>query len=81
MSKIDIYREDLYKYKEPKDRTRKRLIQISEMGMTEVADAEFGVRDIMSGLYIEKVWRFTDEEWDSYIEWVHTVIKKSGLNG
>lgn len=44
------------------------------IGMTEVMTAEFGVAGVVSGLYIEKVWRFTDEEWNDYIAWMQSVI-------
>jgi len=78
MRKIDIDRKDFYEYDKPllEKRTRARLTQISEMGMEEVSIAGFGVKGAMSGLYIEKVWSYSDEDWDSYIEWAQSVIDK-----
>ena len=79
MYKIDIDREDFYLYNEPKERTRERLIQIAEMGMEEIGFASFGIRGIMSGLYIEKIWRYTEEDWADYINWVNELRRKNNL--
>lgn len=79
MSESYIYRPDFYLYKcspEKREETKKRLTQISEMGMTEVGIANFGVEGIMSGLYIEKVWRYSDKEWGEYIDWADKLIKQ-----
>lgn len=79
-----ISREDFYLYDRPdlEERTKKRLTQISDMGMTEVGIAQFGVHGIMSGLYIEKVWNYSDEDWNGYIEWAQTLIdeRRNKLN-
>lgn len=72
-----VDREDFYRYDQPdmKEVTRNRLIQISEAGMEEVGIAEFGVRGVMSGLYIERVWNFSDKDFDDYMEWAKNLIK------
>lgn len=78
--KLNIFRKDLYEYDKPIDRTRKRLMQMADMGMEETGFASFGVRDIMSGLYIEMVWSYDDEKWDDYINWVkELVIEKTNV--
>lgn len=71
---IDIERKDFYVYKKPKERTRARLQEISDLGLEEVGVAEFGVRGIVSGLYIEGVWSKTDEQWADYIKWIKEVV-------
>lgn len=72
--KLNIYRKDLYEYDKPIDRTRKRLMEMADLGMEEIGSASFGVRDIMSGLYIEMVWSYDDEKWDDYINWVKELV-------
>lgn len=71
---IDINREDLYRYKESKEITKGRLEELSELGMEEVGIAQFGIKDIMSGLYIEMVWNFSGKQWRDYIDWVKELI-------
>jgi len=75
MNKIDIDRKDLYEFDKPTERTRKRLIELDKIGMTEVDAAQFGVKNIMSGLYIEMVWHYNDQQWDDYIQWAKDLIK------
>ena len=67
-----------YDYTKPelKQRTRKRLIEILRAGMTEVACGQFGVEGVVSGLCIEYVWSYSDEEFNSYMEWAKGVISK-----
>jgi hypothetical protein len=55
---------------EVNERTEKRLNEIKEMGLVEVGTAQFGIPKVMSGLYIEMVWSYNDEEWKGYLEWV-----------
>lgn len=73
---IDINREDYYRYDKPelRDRTKSRLALISAAGMEEVGIAEFGVRGIVSGLYIEKVWSDSAEDFAGYLEWAKDLI-------
>lgn len=69
-------REDFYEFNKPenKERTKNRLIQIESLGMKEFGVASFGIEDVMSGLYIEKVWGYSNEDWDSYIDWVKSLL-------
>lgn len=78
MEKIDIERSDFYEYGKPdlKERTKQRLVEMAEMGMEEVGIASFGVRNVVGGLYIERVWSHSDEEWTSYMKWVQSVIDR-----
>lgn len=54
----------------PYERTKIRLIEMNELGMTETGIASFGIEGVMSGLYIERVWGYNDEEWNGYMDWV-----------
>lgn len=73
---FDINRSDLYEHGAPdlEHKTRNRLIEIAECGMEEVGPAEFGYKGVMSGLYIEHVWNFSDEEFNDYMEWAKGLI-------
>lgn len=73
---FDVNREDLYIHNEPKERTKKRLVEIAECGMSEVGVAEFGYKGIMSGLYIEKVWGLSDDDFKSYMDWAKSLINE-----
>jgi hypothetical protein len=78
--KIDIERKDLYCLnKQPNETIKKRLTQMAELGMEEVGVAQFGVKDIMSGLYIEMVWNLTDEKFEDYMKWTKSMILKKSL--
>ena len=76
MELFDITRRDFYLVDQPEleERTKKRLVEISEIGMEEVGCGQFGKKDIMSGLYIEMVWSFSDEKWTEYISWAKELI-------
>lgn len=73
-----VDRDDFYLYDRPdkKEETRIRLQQLQDIGMTEVGVAQFGITGIMSGLYIEMVWNFSDEKFDDYIKWVKELKSK-----
>jgi len=75
---FDINRKDLYEYDKPElfERTKNRLLEITELGMTECGNGEFGYKGVMSGLYIEKVWSYSDEDFTDYMDWVKVVISK-----
>lgn len=77
MRKFNVNRSDFYPYGKPelKSQTKARLEQIADIGMREVGLAQFGVDGLMSGLYIERVWNYSDKEWDEYIGWVELLIK------
>lgn len=76
MKPIDISRKDFYLVDQPqlKERTKNRLIEISEMGMEEVGCGQFGKKNVMSGLYFEMVWFLSDEMWNNYISWAKDFI-------
>ena len=87
MSKFDINRTDLYRHDEPEhfERTKKRLTEISECGMEETGIASFGYEGVMSGLYIEKVWSYSDDDFkitgvirleDTSLLWVYKWASK-----
>jgi hypothetical protein len=73
---IDVSRIDLYEYDKPKNRTTRRLTELSELGLEEVGIAEFGIPGMLSGLYIERVWHYTDEQWKGEINWINDVKKR-----
>lgn len=75
---FDIDQKELYEFGKPelKERTRNRLIQISESGMYYFGDGHFGIKEIISGLYIEKVWGYSDDSFNEYMEWAKSVINK-----
>ncbi len=70
-------RADFYLHDQPllKERTRDRLTQIEALGMIEVGYAQFGIPDVCSGLYIEKVWSDSDEVFNDYLKWVKELIE------
>lgn len=74
---FDINRADLYEYGQSKDRTKKRLIEIAELGMRETGTASFGYIGAMSGLFIEKIWYYSDEKFESYMNWVRQKISET----
>ena len=73
-----VDRRDLYLYKRPdkEEETRKRLTEIQELGMTECGVAQFGIEGVMSGLYIEIVWSYSDKDFNEYMDWVKEMINK-----
>jgi len=73
---FDIEDDQWYEYKKSKVRTRKRLLEMANLGMEEIGTASFGIRGVMSGLYIERVWSYSDEDFKSYLEWVKELIDK-----
>lgn len=58
----------------PEDRTRERLIEMNDLGMSETGYGSFGIKGVMSGLYIEKVWGYDAEAWKGYMDWVREMI-------
>lgn len=74
---FDIERKDLYEYNKPqlKERTKKRLTEIAKCGMEEIGLACFGYKGVFSGLYIERVWSDSDEEYTEYMKWAKETIK------
>lgn len=68
--KFNINNPVFYQYGNDISRTRKRLIEIADLGMHEVGLGLFGYKNIMIGLYIEMVWSYTDEDFKDYLDWV-----------
>lgn len=79
MSKIDITNKFFYEWGEPdlKERTKARLIEIDELGMEEIGLAEFGIPGVTSGLFIERIWWYSDEGFNSHIDYVKKLIKSN----
>ncbi len=71
-----VDRVEFYEYGKPKERTKKRLTEIVDLGMEETGIASFGYKGVMSGLYIEKVWNYSDEDFKHYMDWVKDLIKQ-----
>lgn len=71
-------RKDFYEYGKDhlRERTKSRLIQIEEAGMTEFSNHSFGVWGVMSGLYIEMVWGYSDKSFKEYMDWAISIIEK-----
>jgi len=76
MYKFDINRSDFYEYNktELQERTKKRLIEIAECGMEEVGIAQFGYKNVMSGLYIEMIWHYSNNDFNDYMQWAKELI-------
>ena len=77
MTIIDINNKDYYFDLPNPDRIRKRLIEIKKLGLEEIGNAQFGIKDLMSGLYIEMLWNYSEEEWNSYIHWIVNLKEKN----
>lgn len=75
--KIDVGNKFYYEFGKPEnfERTKNRLEEIDSLGMTVVGYGQFGIKDVMSGLYIEKVWHYNAELWKDYIDWVKYLLK------
>lgn len=50
--------------------TEQRLFQIWKLGLKAMGFGQFGIKGLMSGLYIERVWNYSEKQWDDYIEWI-----------
>jgi hypothetical protein len=74
-------RKEFYKFSNPeiKERTQNRLNEIQSLGMEELGYAHFGVKGVVSGLYLEMVWNYTDEEFKDYINFVKDTILDNEL--
>lgn len=76
--KFNIDEQSFYEHDSKNNqRTRRRLIRMAELGMEIVGNGHFGVGDVMSGLYIEMVWSYSDEKFDDYIKWVEELIEEN----
>jgi hypothetical protein len=78
--KFDINRKDLYAFNSNlNDRTKNRLNEIASYGMEEVGVGQFGIKGVMSGLYIEKVWNYSDKDFNEYMDFVKDCILENEL--
>lgn len=76
---IDINYKHYYESQNPirNDRTRKRLQTLINLNMIEVGNCEFGIKHVVSGLYIERVWEWDDNRFNDYIDWVKEILIKN----
>lgn len=76
MSNHLINREDFYDSRHPelRERIKHRLSTLQDKGLQEVGVAEFGITDVVSGLYIERVWHYSDEDFEEYMQFINGVI-------
>ena len=74
--KFDPDRRDLNCCQDNPERTNQRLHRLAKMGLEESYDVSFGIQGVVGGLYIERVWRYSDEKFEEYLEWMQSVIDK-----
>ena len=58
------------------ERTKERLLLIESLCMKEVSIGKFGIPSLMSGLYIEMIWNYSEDDFNSYIEWIKILKKR-----
>lgn len=76
---INIKNESYYYNKENEERTKNRLIEIDKLWLSEVWIAEFWIPWIMSWLYIERIWEYSDDDFKLEIEWIKDLLKSKKL--
>ena len=59
------------------ERTKQRLERLNAVGAEDVGFGHFGVRNVVSGLYIERVWWYNDVLFEDYFQWFSGKIEKS----
>lgn len=74
---IDVNRESFYGPNDEtvNERTKQRLKRMIDCGMVEVERDNFGYDGILSGFYIERVWSYSDNDFDDYLEWAESLYK------
>jgi hypothetical protein len=79
MHKFDVTNTAFYRYDKPElnEVIKSRLTQMAELGMEVCGYGEFGIKGVMSDLYIEKVWNYTDEDFTAYMGWVESLLKRA----
>lgn len=82
MDNFNIEDNSLYDNSRPelRKRTKKRLQEISNLGMEMSHNYSFYYKDIMSGLWLEYVWNKTDEDFNGYMDWLKDLINEKGKN-
>lgn len=72
---INIEYEDYYCNKENVERTKERLIELSNLWLSSVWYGEFWIDKLLSWIYIERIWWYSDEKWLEEIVWIKSVIE------
>lgn len=80
MKKIQLRNKLYYPRSEYGKRTKSRLKELIALNIEVVCFGEFGIRNIVSGIYIEKVWNMPDYKWSEYVLWIESVINTKKLN-
>ena len=75
---INVDNREYYEFGKPEkdDQTKSRLLGMKKMGMIDFGNFQFGVDGVVSGIWIERVWSFSNKDWKSYMEWAQSVIDK-----
>lgn len=81
MYEIDIDNKSFYNGREPEleQITKDRLTQLKNLNVQLVGYGEFGIKGVFSGLYIERVWNYSDKSWKEYIDFIEEVKAKNKL--
>jgi hypothetical protein len=76
---METSQKNYYDHSKPelKERTKQRLAEIANCGMIEVAYGQFGYKGITSGLYIEMIWSYSDDDFKEYIDWARELINQN----
>ena len=79
---IHINNKNYYEVGKPEnqERTKNRLTELSKINMIELSNSQFGIKGIMSGLYIEYIWTYSQKQWDDYVNWVKKLIETNNKN-
>jgi hypothetical protein len=72
---FDVDRSDLYEQGKPKERTRKRLIEMAECGMEEIKTYYFGYKDVTNYVHIQVIWFCSDKDFSAYMNLAKSLIK------
>ena len=72
--RFDINDNSFYLTEYPKDRTKLRLFEIAQLGMKKTGHGTFGYAGVNYNLYLEILWIYSDEDFNTYINWVKKLI-------
>jgi len=74
---MEIENKEYYQFNKPenKKRTQQRLMFLKKLGMSEVGLGQFGIKGIISGIYIEIIWNYSEKQWIEYTDWIKSVVK------
>lgn len=73
ITKLDYYPTD-DSNSEEYYKVRRRLERMRDLGMVEMSSMSFGIPGVMSGLYIERVWSYSNEEFNDYLDLVEELL-------